>query len=1083
MRAFPFGLPLLLLSVLFVAAPSRSQTPVETREIPLEEVGLSLVRDINRQLANPNGAAPAEFVELGSELFFVATDANFGAELHRLASNATRAALFVDIVPGPRGAVPRNLTASGSRLFFTCDDGVHGAELWVSDGTPGGTRLLVDLVPGSGSSYPGDFAVLGSLAVFSATTAAEGRELWVTDGTAAGTRLLGDLFPGAQGSYPTGLRAGLGAIWFTADDGSGFELWWTDGTPAGTRRVVEIYPGPEPRRSEDGPNEFTELNGRVLFRARDSALDEELWSSDGGAAGTQRVLDLIPGTQGSLPRELRRAGGAIFFRARTPAHGPELWTSDGTAAGTALVQDIEPGPLGSEPSQFAEANGRLYFAASTGAHRDRELWCSDGTSSGTSRVRDIYPGSLEGQSSEPRELLAVGGALYFAATDPAFGRELWTSDGTSAGTVRVADLVPGPASSDPQRLTRVGVQGFAFAASQPEFGVQPWLSDGTSGGTRSLGPILGPVPTESSNPTQLVDLFGSTFFVADDGIHGAELWVSDGTTDGTRLVADLHPGPGGGVDATEALLRPVGDRLFFVATDPQRGVGLWVTQGTAASTQYLSPIELSSPTRQRGDLVVAGDAVYYLASTPATGVELWRSDGTAHGTALLLDIAPGASSSLPRFLTAFGERLVFAAGDAAGREPWISDGTSAGTRRLADIAPGAADSNPRTFLPAERLLYFVAFDRPTRYAGLYATDGSSASVQLLALFDAGHPGFPLDAVTVGERLFFAAHDGHSTARAWVSDGTPLGTFFLSQDDFRYPYGLTPFGNGVLFSSSVTGYGWELCISDGTELGTRLVIDLDPTGSSSPDGGAQSGFWPLGARVLFHAHTPATGRELFVTDGSAAGTRLVADLQPGPASSNVRLHSVLGTRHAYFDVYDATWRTQLWRTDGTARGTQQLGDVYGGPPVLSGGKVLLAATTSLTGRELYRYDAGATAQTLGRGCGIAPPYPRLTANDPVLGLTCVLRGELFPDDRTALVVVAPPATPLELSPGCQLYVDLAQPVATHTLHTSGSRWDLRFAVPCDPALAGVVLAAQAWVGPASTPLGLEFASAVYLTLGV
>jgi ELWxxDGT repeat protein len=260
------------------------------------------------------------------------------------------------------------------------------------------------------------------------------------------------------------------------------------------------------------------------------------------------------------------------------------------------------------------------------------------------------------------------------------------------------------------------------------------------------------------------------------------------------------------------------------------------------------------------------------------------------------------------------------------------------------------------------------------------------------------------------------------------------------------------------------------------------MDLDPTGSSYP-GGPQGKFFPFGSRVLFYATTPATGQELFVTDGSAAGTTLVADLHPGPTGSYVNLLSMLGTRHAYFDVYDGGSLTQLWRTDGSGRGTQQLGDVRGGPPVLSGGKILLAATTALTGRELYRYDAGATAQPLGHGCGIAPPYPYLTANDPVLGATCTLRGERFPDDRTALVVVALPAAPLELSPGCNSYIDLGQTVATHALRTAGSRWVLRFAVPADPALAGVVLAAQAWVGPAGTPLGVEFASAVQLTLGV
>ena len=59
-------------------------------------------------------------------------------------------------------------------------------------------------------------------------------------------------------------------------------------------------------------------------------------------------------------------------------------------------------------------------------------------------VKDIYPG---GNSSYARYLTAVGNTLYFAADDGSSGYELWKSDGTTAGTVRVADLYPGSSGS------------------------------------------------------------------------------------------------------------------------------------------------------------------------------------------------------------------------------------------------------------------------------------------------------------------------------------------------------------------------------------------------------------------------------------------------------------------------------------------------------------------------------------------------------------------------------------------------------------------------------------------------------------
>jgi ELWxxDGT repeat protein len=76
----------------------------------------------------------------------------------------------------------------------------------------------------------------------------------------------------------------------------------------------------------------------------------------------------------------------------------------------------------------------LYFAAEDG-QGGRELWKSDGTSAGTVRVKDISPGAV---GSSPVGLMAVGNTLYFTADDGTSGAELWKSNGTDAGTVRAS---------------------------------------------------------------------------------------------------------------------------------------------------------------------------------------------------------------------------------------------------------------------------------------------------------------------------------------------------------------------------------------------------------------------------------------------------------------------------------------------------------------------------------------------------------------------------------------------------------------------------------------------------------------------
>src|SRR5213075_344591 len=84
------------------------------------------------------------------------------------------------------------------------------------------------------------------------------------------------------------------------------------------------------------------------------------------------------------------------------------------------------------------SGGAAYFAAAAvGDAQNVELWKTDGTAAGTVRVSDINPGA---SGSAPASLTDSGRRMYFTAQEPAGGRELWVTDGTEAGTRRVADV-------------------------------------------------------------------------------------------------------------------------------------------------------------------------------------------------------------------------------------------------------------------------------------------------------------------------------------------------------------------------------------------------------------------------------------------------------------------------------------------------------------------------------------------------------------------------------------------------------------------------------------------------------------------
>ena len=134
-------------------------------------------------------------------------------------------------------------------------------------------------------------------------------------------------------------------------------------------------------------------------------------------------------------------------------------------------------------------------------------------------LRDI---NMDGVGPVPINLTAVGDRVFFTATAPATGVELYVSDGTPEGTVLVKDLNPGTASSSPASLTVVGDRLF-FVAFGPGTGRELWVTDGTPEGTTLLQD-LNP-GAASSSPGALTVVGDRLFFAADDGIHGHELWV------------------------------------------------------------------------------------------------------------------------------------------------------------------------------------------------------------------------------------------------------------------------------------------------------------------------------------------------------------------------------------------------------------------------------------------------------------------------------------------------------------------------------------------------------------------------------
>jgi len=413
-----------------------------------------------------------------------------------------------------------NFVELGDFIYFNANNGSNGNELWRSNGTNTGTSLVRDINAGTASALPGNFIAYGNQILFAATTADNGRELWKSNGTEAGTLLVKDIHSGASNSNPSNLLLFNNLVFFTANDGTNTRLFKSDGTEAGTVAV--------------GTLGFTTIRGLVIYNA-------QLYFAANSSSPNRFNLYRSNGSDIEVVWEdasndlninnLTVAGSLLYFTATSVAEGQELHSFNGTDV--ALVRDIQPGSTGSSLANLTAFGTNLFFVANDGSN-GTELWKSDGTEAGTVLVKDIQPGT---GNSSPAQLTVFQNTLYFSADNGSIGRELWKSDGTEAGTVLVIDIntTTPTSSATPNNLTPTP-QGLFFAANNAGTGAagrtELWRTDGTEAGTvrittlnTSANASVGNINYHTSN-LQL-------FFTATGQGSSSQLWVY--TIPGARL--------------------------------------------------------------------------------------------------------------------------------------------------------------------------------------------------------------------------------------------------------------------------------------------------------------------------------------------------------------------------------------------------------------------------------------------------------------------------------------------------------------------------------------------------------------------
>ena len=274
-------------------------------------------------------------------------------------------------------------------------------------------------------------------------------------------------------------------------------------------------------------------------------------------------------------------------------------------------------------------NGNMYFVY------NNSLYATDSKSNTTKKIKSFH--SLYGSDGIYR--LKIDKYYYFMADDGIYGRELWKTDGTAAGTTMIKDINPGNGSSLKGYLVKLNNILYFSAINYNTGNLNKsnlWRSDGTSDGTYRIKNFSAGHPPE--------------YFIVNDNIlyfiSRHALWKSDGTEMGTVLIKDFYS-----YENSHRGIRFLGflnNELFFSVNDGIHGQELWKTDTTNLGTVIVKDINLgdnsSNPSRNStynmasiNQCIIDG-YVYFIADDGVHGKELWKTDGTNTGTIMLTNI-------------------------------------------------------------------------------------------------------------------------------------------------------------------------------------------------------------------------------------------------------------------------------------------------------------------------------------------------------------------------------------------------------------------------------------------------------------
>ncbi|WP_198664931.1 ELWxxDGT repeat protein [Lewinella sp. IMCC34191] len=603
----------------------------------------------------------------------------------------------------------------------------------------------------------------------------------------------------------------------------------------------------------------------------------------------------------SYLRDFVQFGDQLLFSALTDGHGREIWVKEGDEAAR-LLKDINPGMQSGLQVSFESTavvlDDAIYFIAAD-EYSEGEIWKTDGTRSGTIKVTNNLMGRVN-------KLTVVESDLYFLAEEEDI-LQVWTSNGTEAGTRMVKDSIPywnNPSYQGKCKNT------FIFTIQVPgTSNSRVWRSDGSEAGTYPITQELdgnGSAPGGTTPLSQYIEFEDKLYFISRRYLHR-----TDGTVENTEQVTSFHQAFTQLIAYGDVIVAS-GKLYFSFFEEYSNRLFIYETDGTAVGSSLIYD-EWRPEYFMTSNLLPRGDSLFFCGPNPEGGTSLLGLDLTDRTVSTIQKLAADPEEPYQRndgvcMLQPVNETLVFCAAKNGAFESdgWLSALTTESTRRVEEL------DNVEKLYPLGGHSYFPRYAQATG-SELWRSDPDHASFYLVDNIHTQKFGLddqPLHVVNA--RLVFTAND-HPYGNSLYSFSRSVGTEDIpTQAWLVYSFSTVQLGDQVLFEALDTIHGNELWRTDGTEKGTYIVEDINEgyTSSMTSEITVHNGFGYF---------TVYQGDYHYLCRSDGAGVEFIRNLGVNMYGVALTVSEMVSSgEYLYFTTSESG--DLLWRSDGTENGT-------------------------------------------------------------------------------------------------------------------------------------------------------------------